>query len=162
LATGLLSRLLIEGRTVDLSSRLDVETTLNKREGWQQRSREVSGEINGSTNVGECWKGDTGKGRVVGNLGLTGNSLEERHGNVGESGVVDECESSSSWSFLATNRCQVWCSQAVEVVSIESERSVDKGQRWDADRGCVSERSIGGPDKVGEADFQFLSVGVNG
>lgn len=121
---------------------------------------EVSGEVNSTTDLGQLGEWDTTKSRVVGNLESTTNSLEVRDGDVGEGWVSNESQSTLSVCSV-TDGCQVWCVETGEVVLVESEGSVDDGQRWNANTWDVTEGHVGSPDKVREADIQALSVGIN-
>lgn len=121
---------------------------------------EVSREINGTSNLGQLWEVNGTESRVVGNLESTTNRLEQRHGDVGEVWVSNESQSTLSVSSV-TDGCQVWCTETGEVVLVETEGTVDNGQRWNADSWDVTEGHVGGPDEVREADIQALSVRIN-
>lgn len=110
--------------------------------------------------MGQFWEVDSIKSGVVGNLESTSNSLEHRDGDVGEGWVSNESQSTLSVGSV-TDGCQVWCVEAGEVVLVETEGSVNNGQRWNADTGNVTEGHVGGPDQVREANIQALSVGID-
>ena len=89
--------------------------------------REVSREINGSSNRAQRWEADIAEVGVVGNLISTSNALEKREANVGELAIGYKCQTSLA-SSERTNGGQVGCSNAVHVVSVEAERSVHSCQ----------------------------------
>ncbi len=126
---------------------------------WYIRS-EVSREINGASNRSQAWEADGIQSSVVGNLVGTSNSLEERERDVGELAVGNKCQTSDTGGEV-TNRGQVWRGDAVHVISVKSERSVDSCQRWDLDARNVTESHVGSPDQVGESNSQQVAIGVN-
>lgn len=142
----------------------DVLVTWSSGDGFARRylRGEVSREINGTSNSGESWEFQCRQSRVVGNLVGTCDGGEEREGDVGKIGVGNKCNSTSSSSIrLGSDSGQVGCRDALEVVSVESEGTIDNSQRWDADGRSISESSVGSPDQVREADLERLTVGIN-
>lgn len=169
--------LLLEFITGDGLLRLDVEASLDVLELWQLRAThvlvafqhrhdtkylrsEVSREVNGTSNRCESWETDGVKSSVVGNLVCTSDALQDREGNVGKLAVSNNGQRSNT-GCEATNGGQVWCTEAVHVVSVESKRSVDSGQRRHLDARDISEGHVGSPDQVGESDSQLHAIGID-
>lgn len=116
---------------------------------------EVAGEVKRASNGGEVLETVNGvKSGVVGDLVTTTHSLEHWHGDVGQIRVGNKGEGRAGAG-------QVWCHERGEVVLVESEGSVDRGQGWHHDLRAVAERHVGGPLEVGEIHGQVLSVGLN-
>lgn len=88
------------------------------------------------------------------------NSLQVGEGNVGELAVGDNGQTSDA-SGEASDGGQVWCGDAIHVVSVESKGSVDSSQGWYTDLGDVSEGHVGSPDQVGEGNLELVTIGVD-
>lgn len=93
------------------------------------------------------------QGRVVGNLVSTLNGLQQGHGDVGQVTVGDNCQGSSVLNVLAANGGQVRCGDALKVIAIESERSIDSSQGRDAKGRDISEGHVRSSLQVGELDI---------
>lgn len=81
----------LERAAVDLLLRLNVETSLDIGKSTQFRCGEVSGEINGTSNILQVWEADGVESSVVGDLVCTSNRDKNWHRDVGKSGVVNKC-----------------------------------------------------------------------
>lgn len=166
-----------EGAAVDLLGRLDVEATLDVDKSWQVGARkvisgsfvasgysclrsEVSGKVNGTSNGGQSWEADGCKSSVVGDLNSTSNGLEEWHSEVCKLAISNDSQRTCTGSGRS-DRGQVRSSNRGQVVSVESESSVDRSQRWNAYGGNVSEGHVGSPEQVGKADIQAVAIGIN-
>lgn len=123
--------------------------------------RKVTSEINGTSNLGNIWERDVVKLGVVGDLESTGNRAQLGERDVVEQSVSNQCERSSVCFGCAAEGSQVGRGKALDIVAVESKRSVDSLQGWDADAGTVAEGHVGSSLQVGELNFQTLSVGLN-
>lgn len=129
--------------------RLDIETTLDILKLWQLRGSEVSGEINGTSDRCQGCKADGIESSVVGNLVCSSNALQSRECDVGKLAVSNNGQTSYT-SCEVSNGGQIWCGNAVHVVSVKSEGSVDGCQGRNLNARDVSEGHVGSPDQVGE------------
>ena len=97
---------------------------------------------------------------VVGDLVSSSNALQGWEGDVGELSIGDNSQTSNTGGE-ATDGGQVWCGNAVHVVSVESHRSVYGSQGRNLDAGDVTEGHVGSPDQVGEGNSQLVAIGVD-
>ena len=139
----------------DVVRRLHVESTTDVHELGELDVREVAVEVKGTADGLEVREAaDVVEVGVVGKLETTADSLELRHGHVGEVLVADEREG-------AANSGEVGRTHAAEEVAVETERAVERGERWDADRRDVAEGHVESPLKVGELSSNVAAVGLN-
>lgn len=128
------------------------------RDGLRRRylRREISREVDGTTNLGEKWEADGSKSSVVGDLVSTTDRDQVWHGDVGKVLVGNECE--GTLTVVTSDSGQLWCVERLDKGTVESEGSVDIGQRSKADAGNVSEGHVGSPGKVVKGDIESSSV----
>lgn len=170
--------LLLETAAVNVLLALHVETTGNVVQGrklgaaelsvvesttWREKvclRGEVSGEVNGTTNISKGREANVAESSVVGNLDSSTDLLEDGDGDVGE-GVILINGKTTAANISNTDGGQVWCRNGGQETLNNSQRSSHGVQGWEGDALDLSESQVGGFLKVGELNIQLLAVGIN-
>jgi len=160
LAANLRARLqLLESVTaLELSRGLDVESTINLVESRSRDVGEVTVKVESASNSGKL--GETVDDHEVGVVldgETTTNLLQLREGDVVEVLVGDD----GQVTLVGTDSGKVGALQRLELVGVETERTVDGGERVEGNGGDVAEGHVVGPDQVGEDGRDVTTVGLN-
>ena len=116
---------------------------------------EVTVKVKGTTDGLEHGEADSVELGVVGDLKTTADGHEHWHVELGQIGVGNERQST-------TNHGKVWCADGRNLVAVESEGTVQFGERWDGDGGDVADGHVVCPDEVWESGADVPAVGLEG
>lgn len=90
----------------------------------------------------------------------TSDGCEQRHRDVRKLAISNKCQGAQA-GCSATNSSQVGCSNACQVVPVESEGAIDNCQRRNIYGRNVSQSHVSSPDQVWERDNETLAIGVD-
>jgi len=145
---------LLERIAAEVARADSVESTANSLERWKVELSEVTRQVN-STGGLQLWETvDLEQMAVVGNLEGMGHRRQLWHADVGKVRVGND-------SKIASDGGQVWCGNALDVVTVESQSRVDGRERRHADGANVTESHVVRKDQVGQLEVQVCGVGVH-